>query len=97
MIDKNIVLAQFWANANKLVTAQGIEIDLHDDELVILSTLLRNVEDCPYQVQIRAEFNLDAFLVEMETQLVDDLSEINLDMLMVLLVGGKATYQILEE
>ena len=97
MIDKNIILAHFWANANKLVTANGVEIDLHNDDLVVLSVLLRNVEDTPYRVQIYAEFSLDAFIAEMEIQLVEDLLEIELDMMMVLLMGGKASYNVFKD
>lgn len=94
MLDKNIILAQFWANANHLVTPDGIEIDLHNDDLVMLSTLLRNVEDYPYTLQLKAEFSLDDLITEMETQLLDDVMEINLDLLMVLLMGGKASYHM---
>ena len=97
MIDKNILLAYFWANANQIVTADGVEIDLHNDNQVMLSTLLRNADKPQYTIQICAEFSLDAFVAEMKLQLVDDLTEINLDMLMALLMGGKASYQILED
>ncbi|MNY57714.1 hypothetical protein D3C86_1939600 [compost metagenome] len=97
MIDRNVILAHFWANSNHLVTAQGIEIDLHgDDNLVILSTLLRNVDDYPYTVQLFAEFSLDDFITEMEVQLVNDILEIDLNLLFVLLVCRKAGYHIMK-
>ncbi|SMC54195.1 hypothetical protein [Pedobacter africanus] len=97
MMDKNVLLAQFWANANQLVTPDGLEIDLHNDDLVVLSITLRNVEDYPYTLQLKAEFGLDAFAKEMETQLVDDLTEINLDLLFALLIAGKAAYSIFKQ
>lgn len=97
MIDKNMILAHFWANANHLVTADGIEIDLHNDELVVLSALFRNVGDYPYTLQLKAEFSLDAFIAEMEIQLLEDLLEIELDMLMSLLMSGKASYNLFKD
>ncbi|WP_084240117.1 hypothetical protein [Pedobacter africanus] len=49
-----------------------------------------NVGDYPYTVQLCAGFNLYTFVAEMETQLVEDLAEINLDLMFALLLGGKA-------
>lgn len=96
MMDKNILLAHFWANSNHLVMADGIELDLYNDDLVVLSVLLRNVEDYPYTLQLRAEFSLDAFVKETDTQLVDDLMEINLDLMLTLLRSGQAIYKIFD-
>ncbi|SMC43916.1 hypothetical protein [Pedobacter africanus] len=97
MIDKNIILAHFWANANKLVMPDGVEIDLHNDDLVVLSTLLRNVGHYPYTLQFKAEFSLDDFITEMETQLLEDVTEINLDLLLVLFAAGKASYNLFKD
>jgi hypothetical protein len=94
MITKNDLLALFWANANQLVTRDGIEIDLHNDSLVILSLTLKNVEDYPYTVQLLAEFELGEFMAEMKVQLLDSILEINIDMLFALLMGGKAKYNL---
>jgi hypothetical protein len=94
MIQKNDLLALFWANANQLVTRDGVEVDLHNDELVVLSLSLKNVEEYPYTVQLRAEFTLGEFLAEMKVQMLDSMLEINIDMLFALLIGGKARYQV---
>jgi hypothetical protein len=94
MNTKNDLLALFWANANQLVTRDGIEIDLHNDSLVVLSLSLQNVEDYPYTVQLLAEFTLGEFIAEMKVQLLDSILEINIDMLFALLLGGKARYQV---
>jgi hypothetical protein len=94
MNTKNDLLALFWANANQLVTKDGVEIDLHNDELVVLSLTLKNVEDYPYTVQLCAEFSLGEFLAEMKVQLLDSILEIDINMLFALLLGGKAKYQV---
>ncbi|MDR6786460.1 hypothetical protein ABIE26_005353 [Pedobacter africanus] len=96
MIDKNLLLAQFWANANQFTTADGIEIDLHNDDIVVVSTTLKNIVGDSLEVQMMAKFSLEAFIAEMETQLLDDVMEINLDLMFVLLVGGKAGYHIMK-
>ncbi|MNL17568.1 hypothetical protein D3C87_1386680 [compost metagenome] len=96
MIDKNVLLAQFWANANQLVTADGLEIDLHDDDLVVVSTTLKNTSGDPLEIQIMAQFSLDDFITEMEVQLVKDVLEIDLNLLFVLLVCRKAGYHIMK-
>jgi hypothetical protein len=43
-----------------------------------------------------AEFTLDTFIAEMETQLLEDALEITLDTLFALLVGGKAGYHVMK-
>lgn len=43
-----------------------------------------------------AQFELDNFVKEMEVQLLDDLSEISLDLLFALLIGGKAGYHVMK-
>jgi hypothetical protein len=94
MNTKNDLLALFWANANQMVTKDGVEIDLHNDELIVLSLTLKNVEEYPYTVQLRAEFTLGEFIAEMKVQLLDSILEINIDMLFALLMGGKAKYNL---
>jgi len=96
MMDKNVLLAQFWANANQFTTADGVEIDLHNDEIVVVSTTLKNTVGDAREIQMMAEFSLDAFIQEMETQLLEDVMEITLDTLFALLVGGKAGYHVME-
>jgi hypothetical protein len=96
MMDKNVLLAQFWANANQFTTVDGVEIDLHNDEIVVVSTTLKNTVGDAREIQMMAEFNLDAFIQEMETQLLEDVMEITLDTLFALLVGGKAGYHVME-
>ena len=96
MITKNDLRAQFWANANQLVTKDGVELDLHNDELVILSITLQNVEEYPYTVQLYAEFGLGEFIAEMKVRRLDSMLEIDAHMLFSLLVGGKARYQVFE-
>jgi len=96
MINKHVLLAQFWANANQFTTADGVEIDLHNDEIVVVSTTLKNTVGDAREIQMMAEFNLDAFIQEMETQLLEDVMEITLDTLFALLVGGKAGYHVME-
>lgn len=95
-MDKNVLLAQFWANANQFTTADGVEIDLHNDEIVVVSTTLKNTVGDAREIQMMAEFNLDAFIQEMETQLLEDVMEITLDTLFALLIGGKAGYHVME-
>lgn len=41
MIDRNILLAHFWTNANQLTVTDGVEIDLHEDDLVVISATLK--------------------------------------------------------
>ena len=96
MMDKNVLLARFWANANQFTTADGVEIDLHNDEIVVVSTTLKNTVGDAREIQMMAEFSLDAFIQEMETQLLEDVMEITLDTLFALLVGGKAGYHVME-
>ncbi|ACU03137.1 hypothetical protein [Pedobacter heparinus] len=96
MIDKNILLARFWANANQFTTADGIEIDLHGDDIVVVSTTLKNTAGALREIQMMAEFALDAFLAEMEVQLLDDVMEIDLNMLFAWLIGGTAGYHIMK-
>ncbi|MDR6785713.1 hypothetical protein ABIE26_004818 [Pedobacter africanus] len=96
MIDKNLLLAQFWANANQFTTADGIEIDLHNDDIVVVSATLKNTTGDPLEIQMLAKFSLDDFIAEMETQLLEDVMEINLDLMFALLVGGKAGYHIMK-
>lgn len=96
MIDKTVLLAHFWANANKLVSLDGVEIDLHGDDIVVVSATLKNTAGQPCQVQLTAQFTLDAFIEEMETQAVEEVTEINLDLLFVLLLCRKAGYHVMK-
>ncbi|MNL05764.1 hypothetical protein D3C87_1263760 [compost metagenome] len=96
MIDKNVLLAQFWANNNQLVTEDGIELELNDDETIVISIVLKNAAGNPYEIQIVVEFDPDAFAAEMELQLMEDLLEFNLDTLFALLMGRKARYRIVK-
>lgn len=59
MIDKNVILAHFWANKNELVTADGVAIDLHYDKTVVVSTTLKNTTGFAREIQMMAEFELD--------------------------------------
>ncbi|MDR6784584.1 hypothetical protein ABIE26_003230 [Pedobacter africanus] len=96
MMNKHVLLAQFWANSNQFTTADGIEIDLHNDEIVVVSTTLKNTVGDAREIQIMAEFSLDTFIKEMEVQLLDDVMEINLDLMFALLVGGKAVFHVMK-
>lgn len=96
MINKHVLLARFWANANQFTTADGVEIDLHNDDIVVVSTTLKNTTGDPREIQMMAEFSLDAFIKEMETQLLDDVMEINLDLMFALLIGGKAGFHVMK-
>ena len=96
MMNKHVLLAQFWANSNQFTTADGIEIDLHNDDIVVVSTTLKNMVGDAREIQMMAEFSLDAFVTEMETQLLEDVLEINLDLMFALLLGGKAGYHIMK-
>ena len=96
MIDKHVLLARFWANANRFITTDGVAIDLHDDDIVVVSTTLKNTTGGAREIQMIAEFSLDVFIREMEVQLLEDVMEITLDTLFALLVGGKAGYHIMK-
>ena len=96
MITKNDLLAYFWANANQLVSRHGVEMDLHGEDLVVMSLTLRNVEEYPYTVQLRTEFELDYFVGALELQRLDNILEINIQLLFELLAVGKASYHVFE-
>jgi len=91
-MDKNVVLAHFWANKNQLVTADGIRLELEHDKQVFIMTSLKTTTADYYDIVMSAAFELDDFIAEMEAQLVDDVTEINLDTMFAWLISGKADY-----
>jgi hypothetical protein len=92
MITKNLLLAHFWTNANKIVTPTGVELDLLNDEIIQLSVTLRNHEDYAERYQLKARFGLDQFIDKLELEKLSDIAEISIETMFTLMVIGSAGY-----
>lgn len=93
---KKEVINEFWEHADKIVTAQGVEIDLHQDKLVVVSVLLKNHEEYEELIQVKAEFEtVEEFIEVMALNSVDELADITIADLLDLYKMGKA--EVIEE
>lgn len=45
MIKKKDIIQYFWTYGNLITTDKGVELEMHGDSLVMVSVMLRNVED----------------------------------------------------
>jgi hypothetical protein len=77
----------FWGFNNIIRTIHGVEIGLYDDEVIIVSVILRNVEDDEGQVQLFGEFGCVADF--MEAFHLDSVEEIMVIGIKDLLLGYK--------
>jgi predicted house-cleaning noncanonical NTP pyrophosphatase (MazG superfamily) len=96
MINNHLLLAHFWTNANQLITPTGIEIDLHNDSLIVLSVTIRNEANYPQRLQLKAEFSLQGFITQLELEQLADIQEISIEVMFTLLAMGKAGYSVFE-
>ncbi|WP_316812669.1 hypothetical protein [Pedobacter heparinus] len=94
MISTNLLLAHFWANANKITTSTGVELDLIDDETISLSVTLRNQEEYPERYQLKARFGLAQFMDKLELEQLQDIDEISIETMFTLMVIGNVGYKL---
>lgn len=97
MIANSDLLIHFWTNINQLVTPDGVEIDLHNDEEVVLSVILKNETDYPHRVQLKAAFTLIGFITYLQLENIEQLDEIGIETMLKLLVAGIASYNFFME
>lgn len=97
MISSSDLLIHFWTNVNQLVTPDGVEIDLHNDDEVVLSVVLKNETDYPHRVQLKAAFTLIGFVTYLQLDTLEQLDEIGIETMLKLLVEGVANYNFFME
>ena len=85
------MISEFWDHANRITTFQGVELDLHNDKMVVVSVLLKNNEEYEERIQVKAEFEtIEAFIEMMAINSADELADITIADLLDLYKQGKA-------
>lgn len=97
MLDINLLLAHFWANADIIYTTENVEICLlNDNEIEMELVLLKRDETRPLDISLIALMDLEDFIRLFEITALADLEKISTETLLRLMAEDELEYKVIE-